>query len=71
MQSIREFYENNADIPRHGQRHFLEVLSLLYFCTVKFNVGELTHTVNQIGYFFTKLRPYVFLRNTCVFDNIM
>ena len=71
MQSIRKFHENHANITRHGKRHFLKVLSLLYLRTVKFDVGELTHAIDKVSNLFTELRSYIFFGYPCVLDDIM
>ena len=61
VQPIGQFNENDANITRHGQRHFLKVLGLFFFCAVKFYMREFTHAVDEIGDLLTKLRSYVFL----------
>ena len=71
MKTVSELNQNDADVPRHCQRHFLKVFSLLLFRTVKIDLGELTHTIDKICDFLAKLSTNVLFSNTRVFDDVV
>ncbi len=71
MKTVGELDQNDADVPRHCQRHFLKVFRLLLFRTVKIDLGELTHTIDKVCDLFAKLSPNVLFSNTRVFDDVV
>ena len=71
MKTVSELDQNDTDVPRHCQRHFLKVFSLLLFRTVKIDLGELTHTIDKICDFLAKLSTNILFSHTCVFDDVV
>ena len=71
MQAIRELDEDDANIFRHRQGHFLEVLGLPELNRVKLHVGQLADTIDQLRNLCTELGTNVFLVDACILDHIM
>ena len=71
MQAIRQLDEDDANIFRHRQGHFLEVLGLPELNRVKLHVGQLADTIDQLRNLFAELGTNVFLVDACILDHIM
>ena len=51
VQAVREFHQQHADVPAHGQDEFAEVLRLFGAVRLQFEPGQLGHAVDQAGDF--------------------
>ena len=71
MQAIREFHEDDANVFRHRQRHFLKVFGLPELHRVKLHVGQFADTIDQLRDLFAELAANVFFVDACVFDHIV
>ena len=71
VQSVSQFDKNDADIPRHSQRHFLEVLSLSELNGVELHMSEFADTVYQLSNFLAKLRANIFFVDAGILYNVM
>ena len=71
MQAISQLHQNNADIPRHGHGHFLEVFCLGFSLGFEVHLSQLADSIDQFCHSFAKLRNQCFLGNPGVFDHIV
>ena len=71
MESVRQFDQDDADIFRHRQRHFLEVLGLPEFHRIKFDMGQLADTIDQLRDLLAELGANVFFVDACVLNHIV
>ena len=71
MQAIRQLHEDDANIFRHRQRHFLEVLGLAELHRIKLDMGQLADTIDQLRDFFAELGTNVFFVDPCVLNHIV
>ncbi len=71
MQAIRQLDEDDANIFRHRQGHFLEVLGLPELHRIKFDMGELADTIDQFGDLFAELGANVLFVDACVLNHIV
>jgi hypothetical protein len=71
VQAVGELDEDDADIPGHGQGHFLEVLRLFFLQRVELNLRQLRHAVHEIGDSFPELFGDRLLVDPRIFDNVV
>ena len=71
VQSVSEFDQNDANIPCHGQRHFLKIFRLSELDRVELHMGKLADAINQFCNFLAKLRANVFLVDASIFDDVV
>ena len=71
VQTVSQFDQNHADVPRHGHGHFLEVFGLGFGFGFEVHLGQLADTINQFCHGFAELRDERLFGNTGVFDDVM
>ena len=71
MGSICKLDQNDAHVARHGQQHFAERLSLVFFAGVEFEFFELGQTVHQLGHGRAKTLYQLGLGDAAVFYGVM
>jgi hypothetical protein len=71
VQSISELHQDDPNIPRHGQCHFLEVLRLFQFKAVELYVGEFADSVDELSNLIAELSADVIFGYTSVLDRIV
>ena len=71
VQAVSQLDDDDANIFRHRQQNFLDVVGLLLDFVLELDVGELADAIDQIGDFFTKLFLDLLARGGGVFDDIM
>ena len=71
MQAIGQLYQDHPDVAGHGQGHFLEVLCLLLFEGVEFDLGQFGDTVHQLRDRGAELGADGFLGNARVLDHVV
>ena len=70
VQPVRQLDHDDSYIFRHGQSHFLKILSLSLCPTLK-NVTELTNAIHEMSDVFTKFFANRVLENAGVFYDIV
>ena len=50
VESVGQLHQDDANIPGHGQGHFLEVLGLFFLEGLELHLGELADPVHQLGH---------------------
>ena len=71
MQAIRQLDEDDADVFRHRQGHFLKVLGLAELHRVKLHVGQFADPIDQFRHLLAELGTNVFLVDARVLDHIV
>ena len=71
VQPVRQLHQNDPDVPRHGQGHFLEVFGLGFRPGAKLDLGQFADTIHQFRDVLAKLFRQSVLGNTGVFNHIM
>ena len=81
VQTIRQFYQNDADIPGHGKKHlsqifrlplqFFRILILICVLPVKIQLIQLRDAIHQKSYILTELLPDLLVRHNGVFHHIV
>ena len=71
VQAVGQLYQNDPDILGHGQSHFLEVFRLLLGAGLKFNTGQLGHTIHQLRHGGAELIGEGFLGDGGIFNHIV
>ncbi len=71
MQAVGELDQDHADIPRHGHRHFLEILGLCLGARGGFELRQLADAIDQFRHAGTKLSGQGFLADAGVLDHIV
>ncbi len=71
MESISEFDEDDANIPRHRQHHFAEVFGLSFLRVIEFKFTQFGDAINNFGDIFTESFNDVFFVVVGIFDNIV
>ncbi|RMT54308.1 hypothetical protein ALP46_05441 [Pseudomonas amygdali pv. myricae] len=71
VQAVGELDQNDANVARHGHRHFLEVFRLCFGLGLEVHLGQFADPVDQFRDSLAKLRAERFLGNPGVFDDVM
>ena len=71
MESVSQLDQNDTNIFGHRQGHFLKVFGLSLFGGVEFDMGQLTHTVHQIGDIRPKLCTNILFGDASILDDVM
>ena len=71
MQSVRQFYNYNADIVAHREEHPSQVFSLRFLARFEVELVQLSHAVNKHDYAVTEFVFYLFFRYPRIFYDVV
>ena len=54
MKAVGKFYDDNANIVRHGEKHATIILKLPFLFRLKFDAGKFRHAANEHSHLFAE-----------------
>ena len=71
MQAVGKLNDNDADVLGHGEEHLAQREGLLLVHAVDFDVGELGHAIDELGYRIAKQAGHIGKRGLGILDGIV